>query len=791
MDLKFLQQLLSGPITQGTGIPEGREAAATFKTPTAEERRAQFAARFAQAPAPYDQVDPNLGGLQYTPEPVPAKNYPPLSGSGSMNDQLFNSLQQASGFVDPDLGGVQNFPVPQKNYGPFDVPGSMVSNDQLALDTFVDPDLGGVQYRDPLPVPYGRPSALSGAAQAALSNVQEAQALEEESVPSNLGGVQNFGPSPYVAAAQKTVADSRADALSKATPFFSQVGKAVTDIGEATDYVTDGVSTAVDMVADTADYVGSNIADDYTKGAEGGTPNKEWKTVAELNADKETVPELAAAPPEVDEETDDINISSQTQETLEVAEEKLIKVNPEAKELISAAKTVDPESLSTISESDNQLIESEAIKAATDIKDPSVKEDPKTIMEKAGSMLGEIFSDPAVRRALIYYTGSRLLGFSGVGSGQILVSGWNQQSKNEQAMKIAKMEAAIRKETGDARIEAAKVLAKAKKEESDSDKTDAKTKADKLWTTPNLDSTATFFDELSNVRYTGNVAPNGDLYYSQGGKQYVVNVNKAGLVSNDKSVHKTHGEQKIELLNSTTKSMEAILRDLDDNGEFTQVTRDTFRDGVNVSEMVNNIARKFKNTNLDMNNAEFMMVLNNSVIKSVQRMAKQGPNENRLLSGDLSSMAESMMIQTNVLGGDKVPQFVFNKASSWNKGNPEAKVSGFLMDPVLTTDMMTTAKNLTMSQITKALGNNPTEEQKVNAYSNITPTNTFARLGAMFKKNVMSDPKASEYWNSKAGKDTNAFGAWLTSGRNNVKHEHKYMGFNSPKMLKMVDNLYN
>ena len=775
MDLKFLQQLLSGPITQGTGIPEGREAAATFKTPTAEERRAQFAARFAQAPAPYDQVDPNLGGLQYTPEPVPAKNYPPLSGSGSMNNQLFNSLQQASGFVDPDLGGVQNFPVPQKNYGPFDVPGSMVSNDQLALDTFVDPDLGGVQYRDPLPVPYGRPSALSGAAQAALSNVQEAQALEEESVPSNLGGVQNYDAS-----------EIKAD-----VPFFSQVGQAVTSIGEATDYVTDGVSTAVDMVADTADYVGSNIADDYTKGREGGTPNEEWKTVAELNADEEPVPELAAAPPEVNKEADNINISSQTQETLDVAEEDLIRVNPEAKEIISAAKTVDPKSLSTISESDNQLIESEAIKAATNIKDPNVKEDPKTIMEKAGSMLGEIFSDPAVRRALIYYTGSRLLGFSGVGSGQILVSGWNQQSKNEQAMKIAKMEADIRKETGDARIEAARVLAKAKKEESDSDKTDAKTKADKLWTTPNLDSTATFFDELSNVRYTGNVAPNGDLYYSQGGKQYVVNVNKAGLVSNDKSVHKTHGEQKIELLNSTTKSMEAILRDLDDNGEFTQVTRDTFRDGVNVSEMVNNIARKFKNTNLDMNNAEFMMVLNNSVIKSVQRMAKQGPNENRLLSGDLSSMAESMMIQTNVLGGDKVPQFVFNKASSWNKGNPEAKVSGFLMDPVLNTDMMTTAKNITMSQITKALGNNPTEEQKVNAYSNITPTNTFARLGAMFKKNVMSDPKASQYWNSKAGKDTNAFGAWLTSGRNNVNHEHKYMGFNSPKMLKMVDNLYN
>ena len=90
MDLKFLQQLLSGPITQGTGIPAGREAAATFKTPTDEERRAQFAARFAQAPAPYDQVDPNLGGIQYIPVPVPAKKYPPLSGSGSMNDQLFN-----------------------------------------------------------------------------------------------------------------------------------------------------------------------------------------------------------------------------------------------------------------------------------------------------------------------------------------------------------------------------------------------------------------------------------------------------------------------------------------------------------------------------------------------------------------------------------------------------------------------------------------------------------------------------------------------------------------------------
>jgi hypothetical protein len=61
----------------------------------------------------------------------------------------------------------------------------------------------------------------------------------------------------------------------------------------------------------------------------------------------------------------------------------------------------------------------------------------KEMMEGAANSLGELWDDPAIQKALIYYTGARLMGYSGSGSGmaagQVLLKGWDNQAKLEAA----------------------------------------------------------------------------------------------------------------------------------------------------------------------------------------------------------------------------------------------------------------------------------------------------------------------------------------------------------------------
>ena len=57
----------------------------------------------------------------------------------------------------------------------------------------------------------------------------------------------------------------------------------------------------------------------------------------------------------------------------------------------------------------------------------------KEMMEGAANALGDRWDDPAIRNALIYYTGARLMGYSGSGSGmaagQVLLKGWDNEAK--------------------------------------------------------------------------------------------------------------------------------------------------------------------------------------------------------------------------------------------------------------------------------------------------------------------------------------------------------------------------
>ena len=117
-----------------------------------------------------------------------------------------------------------------------------------------------------------------------------------------------------------------------------------------------------------------------------------------------------------------------------VQKQRALAKNPDINKVVKAATEINPEDIDALTPEQKAAAEKAAEQAALALGDGH---EPKTVMEHASGWLGELFKDEAVRKALIYYTGARLMGYSGSGSGmaagQVLLQGWDNQAKLEAA----------------------------------------------------------------------------------------------------------------------------------------------------------------------------------------------------------------------------------------------------------------------------------------------------------------------------------------------------------------------
>ena len=383
------------------------------------------------------------------------------------------------------------------------------------------------------------------------------------------------------------------------------------------------------------------------------------------------------------------------------------------------------------------------------------------MLDAAGGALGELFDDDAVKQALIYYTGARLMGYSASGSGMaaggVLQSGWKSQAK-------AKTKAA--------EVKAAADLKKLEKSQ------------------PDMSKTVQMFDKKSRQVVEGNMAPNGDFYFP--GTNEAVNAHRAGLVTykSGYSGHMTNSEITGDLMDTVQKVTDSTLANItDDNFDFGTEARVAFQDGVSGQEMVKATVRSLQNSGVNMNTPNFKTALVATVKKAIQKVAKQGPDENNVIGADLASTVQSMMIKADIRGEGPVPQFVFSRPKSWSSdGKPQGKLADWEMDDAIVSGMMRTANAHTSRYISLNSDGSYASDQK--ARQKATPSRTIQGLANIFKEKVMTDPEAAKYWRDLSMKDQSgtAFSSWFNSGR---AHETKYKGLNNVDILALTNKIYD
>jgi hypothetical protein len=286
------------------------------------------------------------------------------------------------------------------------------------------------------------------------------------------------------------------------------------------------------------------------------------------------------------------------------------------------------------------------------------------------------------------------------------------------------------------------------------------------------------------------MAPNGDFYFP--GTNEAVNAHRAGLVTykSGYSAHMTNNEITQDLMDTVQKVTDSTLATLtDDNFDFGTEARVAFQDGISGQEMVKATVRSLQNSGFNMNTPNFKTALVATMKRAIQKVAKQGPDENGVIGADLASTVQSMMVKANIRGEGPVPQFVFGRPNSWKDGKPSGAVKDFELSDPLTSGLMKTVKDLSASHIREKSDGSYASDQKIREKT--TPTKTVQALAEIFRTKVMSNKEAADYWTSVGDKDnSNAFASWVNGAMGNVNHELKYNGFNNPEMLALIKDMY-
>ena len=387
--------------------------------------------------------------------------------------------------------------------------------------------------------------------------------------------------------------------------------------------------------------------------------------------------------------------------------------------------------------------------------------DLSKMMSAAGNFLGDIWADPAVKSALTYYVGSRLMGYSASGSGmaagQVYVKGVEQQNKIDVVNAKADKDAAI---------------------------------AAKKSTQPDMSKTVQMFDKNTRTVVEGNMAPNGDFYFP--GTDKAVNAHKSGLVTYKSGYHKTNDDITQELMDTVQKTTDSTLATLtDDNFDFGTEARIAFQDEISGQEMVMSTVRSLQNSGVNMDTPQFKTSLIATMKRAIQKVAKKGPNEDGVIGADLASEVQAMMIKADIRGQGGVPDFVFSRPKSWNGSKPSGKMEDWDMDSTVISGMMKTVNSLSSAYIRENSDGTYAGNQKARQKS--TPTKVIRGLAKIFKEEVMSDPAAATYWRDLSMNDqsSTAFATWFNSTLKGGKPEQKYKGFNNPEIMALTNKIYD
>ena len=198
---------------------------------------------------------------------------------------------------------------------------------------------------------------------------------------------------------------------------------------------------------------------------------------------------------------------------------KLAETDADVDKVVKSAAEIDPIELDKVLTPEVKTKVQQAADAVAKAKGDGYS--MKDAMQGATGFLGDLFNDPAIKRALIYYTGSRLMGYSGSGSGiaagSVLLQGWANQDKKDLLTQTATAKAADKKAANEAL---------------------------------DMSKTVTMWDPKSKQAVAGYMSKSGRFQSSAGGD--IVNAKDYGLESYDKARHKTFDGIDLENIDSVS-----------------------------------------------------------------------------------------------------------------------------------------------------------------------------------------------------------------------------------------------
>jgi len=391
--------------------------------------------------------------------------------------------------------------------------------------------------------------------------------------------------------------------------------------------------------------------------------------------------------------------------------------------------------------------------------------DLSKMMSAAGDFLGDIWADPAVKSALTYYVGSRLMGYSASGSGmaagEVYVKGVEQQNKIDVVNAKADKDAAI----------AAKKAAQ-----------------------PDMSKTVEMFDRNSKKIVSGNMAPNGDFYLP--GSDIAFNAAKAGLVTYKSGLkdHRTFEEIDNDMITYSNDAVVDAISLLDEESfPYIDQVKRLFSDGQAVDSMVLHASRRLKEQGVDYGTTAFRAALSGTLKTEIEKIAKNGGTDtNESMMKDLIGAVEANWLKSNLLKQGAVPKFVLGKYTDWGKDGKGMKYdSDFELSSVDTSKLFKTASGINEAFLLTADEKYP--KQIAKNHSIITQTKTIQKLAMIFKNEVMTNKAAAKHWQQIADKtDSNAFSSWLqSSSMDDAQAPSKYNGLNQESIMSQVEKLYD
>jgi hypothetical protein len=436
--------------------------------------------------------------------------------------------------------------------------------------------------------------------------------------------------------------------------------------------------------------------------------------------------------------------------------------NPDINKVVEKASAIDPTTfmpqLGSLSLADQKRIKDAAKGAGDGVIDGLP---PKDMMEGAANWLGELFKDEAVRKALIYYTGARLMGYSGSGSGmaagQVLLKGWDNQAKSD-------------------------LYDKQQKAKADANKAIDQTKTQDFW------------DPKTKKKITGYMSKDGSLFYQVTGKginKKPINPASTGLVSYNKDSHLTPEESVTKLQDVSNETTERHLQTLR-GGDYEDVNKqllvEHFGNGRATRDLVALATREMAAAGKNVNSSGFTSAIQNIITKAMDEQARgqRTGNYEEAISSMYGDWREAQLT-ADLSDEGGVPAFIYGKATSWKSdGTPEGYDSSFEATAPDKAIFYNNLQDLTRQLVHLKKGKDGLSDVQVKA--KVTPTRVAQEMAKIFKNTVMKNRDARTYWTQAAEKvDSNAFMLWMRSG--GVETEDKYMGLNTSLINGMVQRL--